>query len=373
MIYLDYNATTPIFESVKARMIDVLSVTGNPSSVHAGGRQARKVLDEARAQVAALAECRARDVIFTSGGTEANNLVINGAGAERLLISAVEHESVADAAKASGLSVERIPVLPGGMLDLAALEAMLGEDASNTLVSVMLVNNETGVIQPFQDVISLAKKAGAKVHGDAIQAAGKIVIAPLIKGADYICISAHKIGGPKGVGALIAGPTAPLKARQIGGGQELGRRSGTENIIGIAGLGVACTEALSGTVNPSSIKELRDYLEQQVADRFPLCIIAGADGERTDNISTIILPHIKGETQVMHFDLAGICVSSGSACSSGKVRGSGVLAAMGYDSELSACGLRVSLGWETCAEDIDAFLTAYAKIYERSRKADTAV
>lgn len=365
-VYLDYNATAPIRTSVIEFMSSVMQEVGNPSSVHTAGRKARKVVEEARSKVAALVNARVRDVTFCSGGTEANNAVIRGTGAASIIISATEHDCGLAAAKLAGVSHCILPVNPDGLIDLDALKEILEQSPKPALVSVMLANNETGVIQPVTEIAELVHQHEGRMHTDAVQAAGKIDIDFNTLGVDYLTLSAHKMGGPQGVGAIITAPTAPLAALVAGGGQELGRRSGTENVAGIAGFGVAALDAMAELATMQGIGAMRDRFEAAIVEMSNEAILIGADAPRTANTSCIAMPGVKGETQVMHFDLNGICVSSGSACSSGKVKVSHVLSAMGYADEVAEASIRVSLGRTTTDDDIDALIAAWKRLYERA-------
>lgn len=367
LVYLDYNATSPIRSAVIDTMTAAMQSVGNPSSVHAAGRGARAAVEEARAQVAALVNTRPRDIVFTSGGTEASNTVIRGVGTSSVLISSIEHDCGFAAAKESGLPTYVIPTSDQGVVDMDALRSLLEEAEKPALVSVMLANNEMGVIQDIPAIVALAKDYGARVFTDAVQAAGKIPLDFKALGVDYLSLSAHKLGGPQGVGAIVLGPTAPLKSLISGGGQELSRRSGTENVAGIAGFGTAAMEAMVGLGDMDRIRSLRDRLESEVRATANDAIVVGSGADRLANTSCLIMPGVKGETQVMHFDLNGICISSGSACSSGKVKVSHVLTAMGFAPEMAECSIRVSLGYGTTEEDIDAFVAAWKSIYTRTR------
>jgi len=369
-IYLDHNATTPIRAVALDAMTEAARAIGNPSSVHSAGRAARGRLEVARRQVGGLVGRPADQVVFTSGGTEADALAILGSGRTRLLVSAVEHDAVLAVAG----DAERIPVDIDGRVDLAALERRLAAAAAPTpdaptpaapaLVSVMWVNNETGVLQPLADVVRLAHAAGALVHVDAVQGVGRLDPAPLA-GADLIALSAHKIGGPTGVGALVVGPDVPLRALALGGGQERGRRSGTENLPGIAGFGAAAAAvAIDGPGETARLRGLRDRLEAALSSAAPEIRILGAGATRVAT-TCLGLPGVPAETQVMALDLAGVAVSAGSACSSGKVKRSHVLAAMLGDDPLAGQAIRISLGWTTTAADIDGFLAAWGAMRDR--------
>jgi len=363
---MDYNATCPIRPSVIEKMASVMGTVGNPSSVHSAGRAARGAVEEARAKVAALVNARPRDVMFCSGGTEAANTVLLGAGAKSLIISAIEHDCVLAAAERAGLPVTKLPVDENGVVKVGSLKAALDVSPKPALVSVMLANNEMGAVQPVAEIAELAKEGGALVHCDAVQAAGKLPLDIGALGVNYLTLSSHKIGGPQGVGAVVLSPTAPLKPLVVGGGQELGRRSGTENVAGAAGFGEAAMEAMVALGDADRLAALRDKLEAGIKAHANEAVLVGAGAVRTPNTSCIALPGVKGETQVMHFDLAGICVSSGSACSSGKVKVSHVLSAMGYSEDIAASSLRVSLGYQTTEADIDAFLQAWKALYDRT-------
>ena len=358
-VYLDYNASAPLCSEAQQAMIAAMDITGNPSSVHASGRAARKIVDHARRTIADLLGGDPERVIFTSGGTEANNLALNGLEDVMVFTSAVEHPSVIEARS----DAKRIPVNGDGVIDLTALEAML-KDASQkgekVLVSVMLANNETGVIQPVAKVALLAREYGAKVHCDAVQALGRI---PLDMGrllVDMVSVSAHKIGGPKGIGALVIAPGVMLVPQIRGGGQEKYRRGGTENVLGIAGFAAAAQRTEAGMAKMTEIAAKRDRLETELASEAPELVIAGKGTERLVNTSCLILSGMPGETQVMALDLGGVAISSGSACSSGKVRESHVLKEMGISDTGSA--IRVSLGLETTDEDIDTFVRVWSRM-----------
>lgn len=359
-IYLDHNATTPIRPAALDAMAEAARAVGNPSSVHAPGRAARRRLEQARAQVAGLLGRLAAQVVFTSGGTEADALAICGSGRARRLVSAIEHDAVLAAAGDAG----RIAVDAEGRVDLADLERRLAADDAPALVSVMWVNNETGVIQPVAEVIRLAHAVGALVHVDAVQGAGKLDPAPLAD-ADLVALSAHKLGGPAGVGALLVRPELALRPLAVGGGQERGRRSGTENLAGIAGFGAAAEEiARTGCAETGRACALRDRLEAAVLAAAAEARILGAGTGRTAT-TCLGLPGVPAETQVMVLDLAGIAVSAGSACSSGKVKRSHVLAAMLGDDKLAGQAIRVSLGWTTTESDVDRFVAAWAVMRAR--------
>ena len=377
MTYLDHNASSPLRPEARAAMERAFGVTGNPSSIHLEGRVARAMIEDAREKVAALTGARPQDVIFTSGGTEANALGLWGAvqaAAEaemritRIFVSAIEHDSVLAAACAlgerhPGVRVANIPVTSDGVIDTSALEDLLREGKGRVLVAVMAANNETGVIQPIDTIADLVRAYGGLLHVDSVQACGKIAVDAGM--ADYTAISAHKIGGPQGIGALILNDDAPIAAQVLGGGQERGRRAGTENIIGIAGFGAAAG-AVQGD-DTSSIQALRDRFEDHLGARHSDVVIFGYGAQRVCNTSNFSLPHLTAETAVMALDLDGVMASSGSACSSGKVGPSHVLKAMGVSDEHARSALRISFGWSSTEADVDSALEALGRISARRR------
>ena len=337
-IYLDYAATMPVSPAAIAAMVEAASVIGNPASVHAGGRTANGIVERARDAVAAFARCAPDRVVFTSGGTEALALAINGSGMPGFIASAVDHSAVLAAREAI-----IAPVDGNGIIDLTALAALLAD--APALVAVQHANNETGVIQPIAEVAALVAAAGGLLLVDAVQSAGKIPL-PI---ADFVAISAHKLGGPPGVGALIVRDPGKLNAIQRGGGQERGLRGGTPNLPGIAGFAAA----LAKPRDWAAVADLRDRLEIRLAT-----IVHGAAAPRLPNIASLGLPGVKAATQVMALDLAGFMVSAGAACSSGKVAASHVLAAMGLGAAAGEA-IRVSLGPQTTEAEIDTFAAAW--------------
>jgi cysteine desulfurase len=368
-VYLDWNATTPLRPEAKAAMAAAWELCGNPSSVHAEGRQARRLVEEARSAIAAAVGGRAQDVVFASGGTEANALALTpglrrggGAPVQRLLVSAIEHASVLAGGRFAAEAIETIAVTPSGVLDLDDLRSKLA-NGPPALVSVMLANNETGALQPVTEAVEIVHAAGGLLHVDAIQAFGKIPFDLGSLQADLVTLSAHKIGGPKGVGAVVlAEGVERLEPLLRGGGQELGRRAGTENVAGISAFGAATNAAMAALSNDSArLRALRDRLE--VGLREVDGIIVFSDGvPRLPNTTLFTAPGLKAETAVIGFDLAGIAVSSGSACSSGKVQPSHVLAAMGFGPDLAQGAVRLSLGWSTSATDIELAVKAWRKL-----------
>lgn len=363
--YLDYNATAPLKPAVADAVRQALLIGGNPSSVHHWGRAARQVLEEARRHVAVAVNAKPSQVIFTSGGTEANALALHGVSAARILASAIEHPSIVS----ERCPVERLPVTADGVLALDGLDRVLNESRSDrpAMIAVMLANNETGVVQPMADVVHLARAAGALVHCDAVQGFGKMAIDFSALGVDTLSLSAHKIGAPSGVGALVVRDGLALNAQQMGGGQELRRRAGTENVAGIAGFGAAAALVGADLGRAPLWAEWRDWLEARITAIAPDVRIFGKGVARLPNTSCFATPNVRGETQVMALDLSGIGVSSGAACSSGKVERSRVLDAMGVSPSESACAIRVSMGWNTKADDIDHFVEAWDALWQRTR------
>jgi cysteine desulfurase len=346
--YLDWNATAPIRPGAVEAVSDALRHVGNASSVHAFGRAARARVEAARDQVAALVGADPRDVVFTGSGTEANNTVLGFDGWARVVVSAIEHDSV----RLAHPGADPVAVLRSGVIDLEALAHRLRGTPVPTLVSVMFANNETGALQPMADVVRLARAAGAYVHCDAVQAAGRAEIDFRSLGLDYLTLSAHKLGGPQGVGALVVRKGAPFAAAQVGGGQERGRRAGTENVAGIAGFGAAAREALTELAGMDRLRALRDRFETACLELAPEARTFASGAPRLANTSCIAMPGVPAQTQLMAFDLAGVAVSSGAACSSGKVRSSHVLAAMGVDPRTADQAIRVSIGSTTTDADI---------------------
>ena len=368
-VYLDWNATAPLRPEAREAMAAAWDHSGNPSSVHAEGRQARGLVEQARATIAGAVGALPRNIVFTSGGTEANALALtpglrrgSAFPVKRLLVSAIEHASVLAGGRFQLETIGTVGVTSAGLLDLDRLRAML-EGASPALVSVMLANNETGAVQPVVEAGEIVHSAGGLLHVDAIQAFGKIPFDINAMNADLVTLSAHKIGGPKGVGALVLaeglpGPEALLR----GGGQELGRRAGTENVAGIAGFGAAAKAAMA-VLEKDAIRlgNLQSRLENGLRQTPGVMVFAEAV-TRLPNTTLFTLPGLKAETAVIGFDLAGIAVSSGSACSSGKVQPSHVLEAMGYGPELAEGAVRLSLGWSTSEADVDCCLKAWRKL-----------
>jgi cysteine desulfurase len=370
--YFDWNATAPLRPQAAAALAQAFGVPGNPSSVHAEGRAARRLVERAREQVAALVGAEPGNVFFTSGGTEANMLALSPAietarekrPRDRLLLSAVEHPSVRTGGRFPGDMVEDVPVKPDGRVDLDALSAAVAR-ASRPLVSLMLANNETGVVQPVAEAAAIAHGSGGLIHVDAVQGPGRIACDIGALGADLLTISAHKLGGPKGVGALVRRADAIHFPEPLirGGGQERGMRAGTENVIGIVAFGAAAAAAREAwPAEAERMRMLRDTLEAGLRAITPQAVIFGEAAKRLPNTTLFAVEGMKAETAVIAFDLEGIAVSSGAACSSGKVQPSHVLAAMGVLPALVRGAVRVSLGWTTTEADIERFLAAWRKL-----------
>jgi len=368
-VYLDWNATTPLRPEARGAMAAAWDLPGNPSSVHEEGRKARRLVEDARAAVAGAVGAPPRDVVFTSGGTEANALALtpglrrkSGPAVQRLVVSAIEHASVLAGGRFASEAITAVGVSDSGLLHLDRLrEALAGGPPA--LVSVMLANNETGAVQPIAEAAEIVHAAGCVLHVDAIQGLGKIPFDISALNADLVTVSAHKIGGPKGVGALVwAEGVQGLEPLLRGGGQERGHRAGTENVAGIAGFGAAVTAAVAALEKDAiRLESLRNRLETGLR-QTPGALIFSRDVRRLPNTTLFTVPGLRAETAVIGFDLGGIAVSSGSACSSGKVQPSHVLEAMGFGRELAQGAVRLSLGWSTCEADIDRCLEAWRKL-----------
>ncbi|MCJ8322631.1 MAG: cysteine desulfurase [Hyphomicrobiales bacterium] len=376
-IYLDYNATAPVRPKVKQAVMAALDLVGNASSIHQEGRKARGLIETAREQLAGLINAQTKEITFTSGGTESNNLVLaSNLGAlgkkqplAATLLGATEHPSLIKAQELSPRPVDIIKVDHNGLLDLTHLQQLLAgwKDKSDlpVLVSVMLVNNETGVIQPIDKIVEIVRKFGGFVHLDAVQALGKMPIDFADLNVDLMSLSAHKIGGMLGAGALVIRLGVLVDSYIKGGGQELGLRAGTENIPAIAGFGIAAIECVVDLEKISHYNDMRQKLEVLIQAISADAVIFGQNTPRVATTSCFAIANVTAERALMSLDLAGIAVSSGSACSSGKVSQSHVLKAMGYANDLALCGLRISFGWDTKPQDLDEFITEYTKIYQR--------
>jgi cysteine desulfurase len=365
--YFDWNATAPLRPAARAAMLAALAVTGNASSVHAEGRAARRLIEEARSKVAALVQAEPQNVIFTSGATEANMLALTpNWGAvprrDRLFVSAIEHPSVRSGGRFAASEIQEVPVTADGIVDLDALRTALAK-TKYPLVSVMIANNETGVVQPVRQVAEIVHAAEGILHVDGVQGAGRLPIGMIDLGAGLLSLSSHKIGGPQGAGALIRRPGLVPEPLIRGGGQERGFRAGTENVAAIAGFGAAAEAALAGLASESArMAALRDRMETDIRSVTPDVVVFGEGAPRLGNTSLLAVPGTKAETALIAFDLNGIALSSGSACSSGKVQPSHVLAAMGLEPSLARAALRISLGWETSEADLDRLLNAWKKV-----------
>lgn len=379
-VYLDHNATAPLRPEARAAMIAALDEPGNAQSVHAEGRGARALVEKARGQIAALSGAVKDDIVFVSGGSEANALALRGAlqaaaaageRITRLIVSAIEHDSVRLNAAAceetiAGVRVQECPVTPSGALDLNELRRILGEGKGRALVSLMAANNETGAIQPLAEAAEIARKHNALVHSDAVQAAGKLPLAPIVSAADYVSLSAHKLGGPQGIGALIVRRGAPFDAQIKGGAQENGRRAGTENVASIAGFGAAA-EAAARDLATNAWRVRRETLERRLKVADPTAVIFAESADRLANTICIASPAVPSENMVIALDLDGFAVSAGAACSSGKVARSHVLAAMGVNKDLAGHAIRISFGWNTKDEELAAFADAWTRIVKRAQ------
>ena len=368
--YFDWNATAPLQPAARAAMLAALDAVGNASSVHGEGRAARGRLEAARRQVAALVGAQPAEVVFVSGATEANalalqaDITVDGTKVPRgrLFMSAVEHPSVLAGERFAAGQSELLPVDGNGLVDVAALAAALAE-AQRPLVSVMLANNETGVIQPIAEIAAIVHAVGGLLHVDAVQAAGRIPIDMRALGADLVSLSSHKLGGPQGAGALIVRAGLNVTPVIRGGGQERGVRPGTENVAAIAGFGAAA-EAVRGNLsaNAARMSALRERIEAAITAATPDAVVFGVSAPRLPNTTLVAVPGIKAETALIAFDLNGIAVSSGSACSSGKVAASHVLAAMGVEPVLARGALRISLGPETSENEVESLLVAWKRV-----------
>ena len=380
--YLDHNASAPVRPEVRTVVAELMEKHGNPSSVHSEGRQLRGRIEKAREQVAALVGADPRNVIFTSGGTEANTTALapenaGSSGTKDVVcfVSDVEHPSVLAGGRFDANIIRRVPVTETGVADIATLESMIVQHHERHadapfMVSLMRANNETGALQPVSEISGFVKEHGGTMHCDAIQAAGKVPVDISDLGVQMLSLSAHKIGGPQGVGALVlgSGMSSLAKPLVIGGGQEFRARSGTENVAGIAGFGEAAEIAQRELGQVSKLAVMRDRLEENIRACAPEVSVFGAGTQRLPNTCCFATSGMKSETIVIALDLAGVAVSAGSSCSSGKVEKSHVLEAMGVDDDLARGAIRVSLGWNTTQDDIDKFVAAWSGIYDQFSK-----
>lgn len=376
-IYLDFNATTPLSGLVKSQLPQWLEEWGNASSIHWAGRGPKALLRDARNQIAQMLGCEALELIFTSGGSEANNLALKGvlenlkfnrSCRQQIIISAVEHPSVVKAAqylKRMGFKLDVIPVNRDGEIDLASYQNLLGEQTA--LVSVMYANNETGHIFPIQKMAQMAHEAGALFHCDGVQALGKSLVNVREWGVDLATFSGHKFYALKGCGVLYCRKGIQIESLIHGGGQERGRRAGTENLLAIASLGAMATQSLNVSEKILQMRELRDLFEQRVLQEISDIHIVGASGTRVPNTSSLMISGVDGETLLMNLDVRGYAVSTGAACSSGSPEPSPVLLAMGYQRQEAQSSLRLSLGWDTQASDIEAFVDTLKTVVARLR------
>jgi len=383
--YLDYNATAPIRPAAAEACARALGVGGNPSSIHSEGRAARAVVERAREQVAALVGGSPKHVIFTSGGTEAANAVLTPAlhrcgegGADLLLVGAAEHVCVLQGHGFADDQVELVPVDNRGLIRLDLLRARLEQaEGRRVLLSIQAANNETGVIHPVREAAEFVHEHGGLVHSDAVQAAGRIPVDCGALGADVVTLSGHKLGGPDGVGAIVLASEAIELGRPLlrGGGQERGLRAGTENSVAIAGFGAAAEVAAAEREREAArLRGLRERCEAELRRLAPSAVIFGENAERLPNTLCFAIPGLRAETALIGLDLAGIAVSSGSACSSGKVRRSHVLVAMGVEPALAEGAIRVSFGWQSSDEDVIRFVSAFESLLETlyKRRANAA-
>ena len=365
--YLDWNATAPLRREAQMAMLAALDVVGNPSSPHAEGRRARAIVEDAREQVAALLGARASEVVFTSGGTEGNNAVL-AAGWSKILLAGIEHDSVLAPARNSRARLVDLPVDQDGVVVREELSRALASASERpALLTLQLANNETGVLQPVAGVAAEAKQHGLAVHTDAVQAAGRVPIDVASLGVDYLTVSAHKLGGPQGSGALVLRGRRALSPLISGGGQERRRRAGTESVAAIAGFGAAAQAARRELAQMPRVGRLQAWLEGQVRSITPEAIIIAEGAARLPNTTDLALPGASAETLVIQFDLAGIAISAGAACASGKVGASHVLAAMGLSAELAGAAIRISLGHGSTQADVARFLDAWTHLAAKRR------
>lgn len=359
LCYLDHNATTPLLPQAEAAVRESLAVFGNPSSVHAAGRRARAMVEDARERLASAVGASPAEIVFTSGGTEANALALRGfasaQGCKSLIVAGIEHASVLAAAPDARV----IPCDARGAIDLSALEEALRVLSRPALIALMFANNETGVLQPLDAAITLARTYGAYIHCDAVQAFGKVPIDFSSLAVDSMSLSAHKAGGLKGIGALLVRRGCDVTPELAGGGQERRRRAGTENVAGIVSFGAAAGEVRRLLADMPRLGALRNRLEADLRRIAPHLKIYGESAARLANTSCVALANVTSETQVMRLDLAGVAVSAGSACSSGKIAPSHVLVAMGVPPAEAKSAIRVSLGWTTTEADIARFMDAW--------------
>jgi len=371
--YFDYNATVPTKPQVIEAVAGALSLGGNPSSVHGSGRMARRLVEDARRNVATLVNAKPQEIVFTSGGTEANNFAITGLEPKHILVCSTEHDSVLAAIGSTDAECALLPVDENGLVDLVELKNLLRGKDRPVLVSIQHSNNQTGVIQPIAEAAAITHEAGAYFHCDAVQSAGRLDVYFEELDVDLMTLSAHKIGGPQGVGALVVRDGLDLTPLLWGGGQEQRRRAGTENLAGIVGFGKAAVLAHEDRADMTRVSGLRDEIERRLTALLPSITVFGRDVDRLANTSCLAMPGVDSETQVMALDLAGVEVSAGAACSAGKVTRSHVLEAMAVDLETSRCAIRISLGWKNTPDDVERLVEAWSSLYVRSRDKATQV
>ena len=361
-IYLDYNATAKIRPEVIDALATALGHVGNASSVHGSGRAARKLIETARRQVGELVGAKPDQIVFMSGGTEADNQVMRVCNPDRTLVSAIEHPAVLDACPGA----KQIPVDANGVINLSELDRLLSQMDAPQMVALMLANNETGVIQPVAEAAKIAHRYGALFHCDAVQAVGKIPVDFTALNVDTMALTGHKFGGPQGTGALVVSTIESAEVLMRGGGQEHGLRGGTESVAHVVALGKASEIAIEQFQNYAGLAALRDSLEARLTEAVPAMKIFGRDAPRLPNTSKIMMPGVSSETQVIALDLAGIDVSAGSACSAGRIEPPYVLTAMGVPETDALCALRISLGWDTTELEINRFVAEWDRIYQRT-------
>ncbi|MEM9030787.1 MAG: cysteine desulfurase family protein [Pseudomonadota bacterium] len=362
-VYLDHNATAPLRPEARDAMLAALDLVGNPSSIHADGRAARDCVETARERVARLVGAMPSEVVFTSGATEANNWVLTS-GWDRILISDIEHESVLIPGRRSTAEIITLPVLTSGEVDVGRVadHVLCGPCVGRDLVTLQYANNETGIVQDVAAVAGFCRAHDVAVHTDAVQAAGRLPLQFDALNVDFMSISAHKLGGPKGIGALIIRDGVTIPSAISGGGQERSRRSGTENVAAIAGFGAAAAAALRDVSHISALQQMRDAFEAELKAIKPEAVIIGEDTLRLANTSCLAVPGLRSETLVIKCDLAGFSVSAGAACSSGKASRSHVLMAMGLDDNVVNGAVRISLGWTTSKADLESFLKRWREL-----------
>lgn len=362
MIYLDYNATAPMRPEVMEAMIPACELPLNASSVHSLGRKAKRLLEDSREYMASELSCFANEIIFTASGSEANNMVLRGFEGRPLLVGAMEHSSVRETAKRLGGDVLRVD--QNGLIDLDQLESKLKALETPALVSVMAANNEVGVLQPLRQIADIVHRYDGLFHTDAVQLLGKSPLDMGQMGADVVTVCAHKMGGPIGVGALLLRNDLPIRPLLYGGNQELGRRAGTENIKAVIGFAKALDVAAKDDWVPRASGWMQQ-LQARIKEVLPQVVVAAEQAPRLGHVLCLMTPGLASETQLMHLDLAHICASAGSACSSGRIAPSPVLKAMGYSDAMAGSAIRISVGWNTKPEELDQFADCWLEIAQK--------